>query len=61
MTYLLDSNVWIGLIRQTSPQLAAKFRSLAPTADICVCSVVPGEFWYGCRVTGLLLEDWQTP
>jgi tRNA(fMet)-specific endonuclease VapC len=48
MIYLLDSNVWISLIRGTSPVLAAKYRAMAPTADIRVCSVVVAELWYGC-------------
>ena len=48
MIYLLDSNVWISLIRGTSPVLAAKYQSMSPTADIRVCSVVVAELWYGC-------------
>ncbi len=48
MSYLLDSNVWIGLVRQSSAVLAARFRAMAPTADIRVCSVVVAELWYGC-------------
>src|SRR5262245_34113890 len=48
MTYLLDSNVWISLIRGTSPVLAAKYRAMAPAADLRVRSVVVAELWYGC-------------
>jgi tRNA(fMet)-specific endonuclease VapC len=48
MTYLLDSNVWIGLIRRSPTVLAARFQTMAPTADIRVCSVVVAELWYGC-------------
>jgi tRNA(fMet)-specific endonuclease VapC len=48
MIHLLDSNVWIGLVRQSSAVLAARFRAVAPTADIRVCSVVIAELWYGC-------------
>ena len=48
MSYLLDPNVWIGLVRQSSAVLAARFRAMAPTADIRVCSVVVAELWYGC-------------
>lgn len=48
MIYLLDTNVWIHLVRQSSPPLDAKFRNLAPSADICTCSVVLAELWYGC-------------
>lgn len=48
MSYLLDSNVWIGLLRQSSAVLADRFRAMAPTADIRICSVVVAELWYGC-------------
>lgn len=48
MTYLLDSNVWISLIRRSSVVLAAKYQGMAPTADIRVCSVIVAELWYGC-------------
>jgi tRNA(fMet)-specific endonuclease VapC len=47
MSYLLDSDVWITLIRGTSPVLDAKYRTTAPTADIRVCSVVVVELLYG--------------
>jgi tRNA(fMet)-specific endonuclease VapC len=48
MIYLLDSNVWIGLIRRTSPALDARFQAMAPLADLRVCSVICAELWYGC-------------
>jgi predicted nucleic acid-binding protein len=48
MSYLLDSNAWIGLIRGSSLALARRFRTIAPTAEIRVCSVVCAELWYGC-------------
>jgi tRNA(fMet)-specific endonuclease VapC len=48
MIYLLDSNVWIGLIRRSSAVLAARYQSVAPSADIRVCSVIVAELWYGC-------------
>lgn len=48
MTYLLDSNVWIALIRNSSAVLAARFQATAPTDDLRVCSVVVAELWYGC-------------
>jgi tRNA(fMet)-specific endonuclease VapC len=48
MIYLLDSNVWISLIRRTSPALDAHFRAVAGSADIRTCSVVNAELWYGC-------------
>lgn len=48
MIYLLDSNVWIGLVRRSSAALASRFQAMAPSADIRVCSVVCAELWYGC-------------
>ena len=48
MIYLLDSNAWIGLIRRTSPVLAARFQAVAGSADLRVCSVVVAELWLGC-------------
>lgn len=45
MTYLLDSNVWIGLIRGSSSQLTTRFQAQAVTADIRVCAVVCAELW----------------
>jgi tRNA(fMet)-specific endonuclease VapC len=51
MIYLLDSNVWIGLIRGTSPTLSVRFQAMAPAADIRVCSVIVAELWYGCALS----------
>jgi len=47
MTYLLDSNVWVALLRGTKPQVAARFRA-APNADLRVCSVIVADLRYGC-------------
>lgn len=47
MIYLLDTNVWITVLRRPTSSLATRFRSLTP-ADIRVCSVVVGELRYGC-------------
>ncbi|MBO0700699.1 MAG: type II toxin-antitoxin system VapC family toxin [Zavarzinella sp.] len=47
MTYLLDSNVWVALLRGKKPLVAARFRA-APPADLRVCSVVVAELRYGC-------------
>jgi hypothetical protein len=33
MIYLLDSNVWIALIRRSSAVLAARYFAMAPSAD----------------------------
>ena len=48
MIYLIDSNVWIGLIRRSSARLVTRYEAMAPWADIRVCSVVVAELWYGC-------------
>jgi tRNA(fMet)-specific endonuclease VapC len=47
MTYLLDSNVWVALLRASKPRVAARFQT-APHADLRVCSVVVAELRYGC-------------
>ena len=43
MIYLIDSNVWVSLIRGISPVLAAKYQAMAPMADVRVCSVMVAE------------------
>jgi tRNA(fMet)-specific endonuclease VapC len=45
--YLLDTNVWITVLRHPTSSLAARFRALTP-ADICTCSVVVAELRHGC-------------
>jgi tRNA(fMet)-specific endonuclease VapC len=47
MTYLLDSNVRVALLRGTKPQVAARFRAAAGI-DLRVCSVIVAELRYGC-------------
>ena len=47
MTYLLDTNVWITVLRHPTASLAARFRALTPS-DIRVCSVVVAELRHGC-------------
>ena len=49
MTYLLDSNVWVALLRGKKPPVAARFQA-APAADLRVCSVVVAELRYGCAL-----------
>lgn len=48
MIYLLDANVWIGLLRGTSAVLFARFRAAAPWVDLRIGSAIVGELWYGC-------------
>jgi tRNA(fMet)-specific endonuclease VapC len=47
MIYLLDSNVWIAILRKKHPQVAARYGT-KHCADIRVCSVVVAELRYGC-------------
>lgn len=47
MIYLLDSNVWVAILRQKFPQVAARYGATNRT-DIRICSVVVAELRYGC-------------
>ncbi|MBI1915679.1 MAG: type II toxin-antitoxin system VapC family toxin [Planctomycetes bacterium] len=47
MMYLLDSNVWVALLRGSVPLVATRFQVANP-ADLRVCSVVVAELRYGC-------------
>src|SRR6478672_7794563 len=47
MTYLLDTNVWVTLLRNSSAEVARRFHAVAPTGDLRVCSVVRAELRHG--------------
>jgi len=47
MIYLLDSNVWIAILRKKHPQVAVRYGT-KNCADIRVCSIVVAELRYGC-------------
>ena len=47
MIFLLDSNVWVAILRQKQPQVAARYGA-SNRADIRTCSMVVAELWYGC-------------
>ncbi len=47
MTYLLDSNVWVAILRQTHPRVATRYGA-TNRAEIRACSVVVAELRYGC-------------
>jgi tRNA(fMet)-specific endonuclease VapC len=47
MTYLLDTNVWVALLRKSSTEAATRFQSVAATGDLRVCSIVRAELRYG--------------
>jgi tRNA(fMet)-specific endonuclease VapC len=45
--YLLDTNVWITVLRQPTSTLAARFQAISPN-DIRICSIVIAELLHGC-------------
>lgn len=47
MTYLLDSNVWVVLLRKKSLSVANRFRAMAATGDLRVRAIVVAELRYG--------------
>ena len=47
MIYLLDSNVWVAILRKQFPQVATRYGA-TNQADIRICSVVVAELRYGC-------------
>jgi predicted nucleic acid-binding protein len=47
MIYLLDSNVWVAILRGTAPRVASRYAA-TNRADIRTCSVVVAELRYGC-------------
>jgi tRNA(fMet)-specific endonuclease VapC len=51
MAYLLDSNAWIGWLRQNQPKLIARIQQEG-AANIRLCSVVLGELLYGAERSG---------
>lgn len=51
MPFVLDSNAWIGWLRQRQPKLIARIKQEDP-ANILLCSVVVGELIYGAERSG---------
>jgi tRNA(fMet)-specific endonuclease VapC len=49
MTYLLDTNVWVALLRQSSAAVSTRFRAEAPSGQIHSCSIVLAELRHGAR------------
>ncbi|MCZ2341418.1 MAG: type II toxin-antitoxin system VapC family toxin [Bacteroidales bacterium] len=45
--YLLDTNVWVALLRKTSQKVATRFQTIAPTGSVRTCSIVVAELRYG--------------
>ena len=46
--FLLDTNIWISLLKGRSPLLYERWGSV-PSEEIVVCSVVKGELWHGAH------------
>jgi tRNA(fMet)-specific endonuclease VapC len=51
MTYLLDTNAWVGWLRQNQPHLVQRIHQAA-AGDLVLCSVVIGELIYGAERSG---------
>jgi predicted nucleic acid-binding protein len=51
MPFLLDTNAWIGHLRQTSPAVTHHL-SLQPSSDVVLCSVVLGGLLFGGERSG---------
>jgi tRNA(fMet)-specific endonuclease VapC len=47
VTYLLDTNVWVAFLRNPNSPVVPRLRARQP-GDVCVCSVVVAELYYGC-------------
>jgi tRNA(fMet)-specific endonuclease VapC len=48
MAYLLDTNVWVAVLRARHPQLAQRIKKIPP-GEILLCSVVKAELLHGAR------------
>ncbi len=51
MPFLLDSNAWIGWLRQNQPKLVVRIKQEG-AGNIILCSVVLGELIYGAERSG---------
>ena len=48
MTYLLDSNTWVALLRWQNAGVLAQLKQ-HPAEEILLCSIVLAELWYGAE------------
>lgn len=48
MSYLLDSNTWISLLRRQNAGVLARLKQHPPD-EILLCSVVLAELWFGAQ------------
>ena len=51
MKYLLDTNAWVGWLRQNQPQLVQRIQQAA-ASDLALSSIVIGEPIYGAERSG---------
>jgi tRNA(fMet)-specific endonuclease VapC len=47
MTYLLDTNAWVAFLRNPRSPVVPRLHARRPD-DVCICSVVVAELYYGC-------------
>jgi len=48
LSYLLDSNTWISLLRWQSAGVLARLKQ-HPADEMLICSVVLAELWFGAE------------
>jgi tRNA(fMet)-specific endonuclease VapC len=51
VSFLLDTNAWIGLLRHNDPAIVTRIQQEDP-AELFLCSVVVGELIYGAERSG---------
>lgn len=51
MSYLLDTNVWIVYLKNSTSPIRSKLESL-PSSEVVCCSVVRGELMHGAQKYG---------
>jgi tRNA(fMet)-specific endonuclease VapC len=56
LSYLLDSNCWIALLRWQNASVLARLKQY-PAEDILLCSVVLAELWYGAERSDVSRRD----
>jgi tRNA(fMet)-specific endonuclease VapC len=51
LTYLLDTNTWVALLRWQDAGVLARLKQVLPE-NIVLCSIVLAELWYGAEHSG---------
>ncbi|TWU48207.1 type II toxin-antitoxin system VapC family toxin [Rubripirellula reticaptiva] len=66
MPFLLDTNAWIGLLKNPSSSVKTRIQTLSPS-EVVTCSIVHAELRYGAGKYGnvqrrvLLIEQFLAP